>query len=118
MAKHIITTEPREIKDGFLVLPINFTHKGFIYKQIKRQNYTVIYQKYKENDKNKEHFEVVYIFRHPKREIAGVEIEAKEAMPSDEQWGTYGFSYSNLNDAMKKFDELVEKEENQKNEAP
>mgnify|MGYP001561024201 CR=1 FL=1 len=105
------TEEPREYKDGFLVLPKNFVSKGFIYNQIKRKGLVAIYQKYKEKNKYKEHYETVIILRNPKRFIHEMEIEAREVFPGDEQWGTLGFTHSSFDRALEKFNELVKKEE-------
>ena len=88
-------------------LPTEFTSKGFIFKQIRREGDIAIYKRWgvKHNEKSA-HFEVFEIQKYPEREMCGVKIEAKEAVPSSELWGKKGFTCLDLDIAEKKFEEL------------
>jgi hypothetical protein len=51
-------------------------------------------------------FEVVIVQRHSGYTIADKFIQPGEHMPSNEKWGTHGWSYSDSESAWKKFGEL------------
>jgi predicted RNA binding protein YcfA (HicA-like mRNA interferase family) len=51
-------------------------------------------------------YEVIVIQSHNGREIAGNHVSAAEYPPSNEQWGSKGWSFSNLADATAKYNEL------------
>lgn len=97
------TDLPREIKNGYLVLPTKFSEKGFTYTQIKRKGNKAIYE---QNLRGSKSFEVIFINRHEKYEIAGNEIPASETYPSSSSWGTYGWTYMSLDEAIKKYNNL------------
>jgi hypothetical protein len=52
-------------------------------------------------------FEVFEVQRHDGREIGGKWCEPAEYAPSNEQWGSKGWSFSNEKSARAKFDELT-----------
>ena len=85
-------------------LPKEFKYKGFDYKQIERKGMAAIYTQYLDGDFLA--YEVVKIRKQKESEFNGIKYEAKEAYPSDKQWGTYGFTYKEANDAWEKFNEL------------
>lgn len=88
-------------------LPTEFTSKGFIFKQIRREGDIAIYKRWKEKHNEKcAHFEVFEIQKYQEREMCGIKIEAKEAVPTNELWGKKGFTYLDLGSAEKKFEEL------------
>lgn len=59
---------------------------------------------FKENKYNS--YEVIIIQSHNGREIMGNVIPPAEFAPSDESWGSKGWTYTIEADALKKFDEL------------
>jgi hypothetical protein len=61
---------------------------------------------FKENKYNS--YEVIIIQSHNGREIMGNVIPPAEFAPSDESWGSKGWTYTIEADALKKFDELRE----------
>lgn len=61
---------------------------------------------FKENKYNS--YEVIIIQSHNGREIMGNVIPPAEFAPSDESWGSKGWTYTIEADALKKFDELCE----------
>ena len=54
------------------------------------------------------HFEVVILRPVKQRTIFGKIVEAHEAYPASEQWGTYGFTYSTRQPAEVRFAKTVE----------
>lgn len=52
-------------------------------------------------------FEVIMIQSHNGREIGGVNFPPAEYAPSNNQWGSKGWSFSNVEDAFTKFYELA-----------
>lgn len=61
---------------------------------------------FKENKYNS--YEVIIIQSHNGREIMGNVIPPAEFAPSDESWGSKGWTYTIEADALKKFNELNE----------
>lgn len=53
-------------------------------------------------------FEVIRIQSHNGREIAGKHFDPAEYRPSNEQWGIHGWSYSRFEDAMARFNLLID----------
>ena len=51
-------------------------------------------------------YEVVIIQSHDGRVIAGKECPAAEYPPSSEQWGTKGWTYRTIDEAIQKYNEL------------
>ena len=79
---------------------------GFEFKLINREGDAALFEKFKPGITTRL-FEVVIVQRSadhigPRGDL----ILAHEHMPSSEQWGTHGWSYSNLDDAMRKFSAL------------
>jgi hypothetical protein len=89
-------------------LPTIFRSDEFDFILFRRNRLVALFQKSKSTHKYPV-FEVVQIQELPTREIFGRVVEAHEAMPSSEQWGTYGWSYSDFSLAEKKFFCLLEK---------
>lgn len=93
-------------------LGTEFIKSGFRFRQLFRENDVAVFHKV--GMKGLKHpvnfdagFETVKISRHDAYERDGNIIEAGEAMPSPEQWGASGWSYSNLFAAESKFEELL-----------
>jgi len=70
---------------------------------IKRSGNVGLFQEKKYNS-----YEVIIIQSHNGREIMGNVIPPAEFAPSDESWGSKGWTYTIEADALKKFDELCE----------
>lgn len=84
------------------LLETNFRKDGFDFVQIERKNGWCIYSKTKTGFKST-FYEVMKIKSHNGREIAGKQFPPSEYLPSSEEWGTNGFSFSNLKRAMEFF---------------
>lgn len=87
---------------------------GFHYELIKRKGMVAVYaQKYTE-DSEPIAYEVIKIRVAGNRLFKGKITPPYEKAPSTSQWGKYGWSYRLLENATKKFDELVIKEKQAK----
>jgi len=88
---------PKEIKHGKLLLT-----------QIKREGDIAIYMEpdYKNN------FEVVIIRTSKPHFMDDTGHDLVELYPCNTLWGKFGFTYSSLESAEKKFDELINQKEN------
>lgn len=103
-----MTPEPFKYKP----LETNFTLKGFRHTQLKREGDIAIFHKVamegpihpKAFDAG---FEVAVISRHDGYEIAGNHFPPAEIYPSNEQWGTRGWSFQDLMHAEIKFEDLL-----------
>lgn len=74
-----------------------FTKNKFRLKQLVREGDVAIFHKVGlDPQPHDAGFEVVVIGRHNGYEIAGNKIEPSECYPSNEQWGTKGWSYRDL----------------------
>lgn len=82
-------------------LPETFRKRGFDYSLIKRLNDWGFYRL--SIDGEVFGYEVSKIKKLPNRTIKGKVIEAREALPSDEEFGWLGFSYLDLACAKRKF---------------
>lgn len=104
------------------VLSKTFRKDGFDFTQIKRSRLHALYQKTKGNQPPT--YEVVRIksapkdYQFPPRTLKdGTTIEGKfikagsESYPSNEDWGTYGFSYPSRDQAESKYRDLISKED-------
>ena len=101
-------------------LPEEINTRKFILKQYARKNKYAIFEKWLKE----EHvvcrakgdppegdvligFEVIQIRRKKAYELFGKQYPAKEAYPSNEEWGLYGFTYNSFRNANFKFRELT-----------
>jgi hypothetical protein len=80
--------------------------KGWHFKVLKRIGDAVLVEK-THKEVSKPHYEVAVVKKNQLRVIAGVEIPAKESLPSSEQWGQSGWTYSELGEALDKVDLLA-----------
>lgn len=88
-------------------LPHAFNFDGFAFRLIQRAGDVALFEKRKPSH-SRESFEVVIVQQHPAEKICGREYPAREAMPPSEAWGTSGWTYTELEDARRKFRALVE----------
>lgn len=87
-------------------LPETFRSDHYDFTLLQRTGDIAMFTKTKENlDRNL--YEVVRVQKRKEVTMFGNVVEAHEAMPSPEQWGAYGWSYSNPEDARAKFNALV-----------
>ena len=90
------------------VIAAEFAKSGFSHKVIDRRGMVLLVQR-QHSDVPHPHWEVVKIRVKPERLLHGQRVEEGEAYPSPEDWGTYGWTYSTLEDARAKFDSLTTK---------
>lgn len=89
------TTEARQTNAaGYLILPKEFTRKGFTYRQIYREKNIAIYEQLKGGSRVS--FEVIRISKHDAYSLGGNEIAARETYPGDEAWGIDAFTVMTL----------------------
>jgi len=77
-----------------------YKKNGFQWELVTRQSDVGLFQ-------HRSQYEVILIQSHNGREIAGVNFPPAEYPPSNEQWGSKGWSFSNIDDAFNKFYELA-----------
>ncbi len=93
-------------------LPEQFRSNGFDFRQLKRVGDVAVFEKSKPILKPSRgyemirSFEVVKIQSHNGYEIAERKIEPAESMPSSESWGRLGWTFTDLQSAENKFNEL------------
>ena len=90
------------------ILEKEFKSSGFNFKQVKRVADKAIYEKRSIGGKAVS-IEVIRIKSHNGYELGGVYIEPAETYPSTSQWGLYGWTYSNMEQAIQKFNSLTVK---------
>ena len=73
-------------------IPNNFRKNGYDYTLLERQGMIAVYEQHR--DERTFAYEVVKIRLRPAREIGGKTLEASERLPSDEDWGTLGKTYT------------------------
>ena len=92
-----------------LKLEENFTHKGFIYKQIKREKMIALFEFTKEGWKNK-YYDVITIREMPDYTFPnGTFSAAHEVYPNDNLYGKSAWCFSRLDMAENKYNELINK---------
>ena len=95
------------MKINYIILKEKFEKKHFTFEQVIRENDIAIYRKYKPKTVN-DGYEVIVIGRHNGYTLGGSEIPASETYPGDSQWGISGWTYSTLEKAKEKFDQVKE----------
>lgn len=93
-----------------ITLETSFSYDGFVLTQVKREGKVALFEKTKATHKSPS-YEVVVVQVSKAREVFGRAIAEHEIMPSSEEWGTNGWSYSDLDSALKRFDKLVREQE-------
>lgn len=73
-------------------IPNNFRKNGYDYRLLEREGNVAIYEQVKPNRVYA--FEVVKIRSSKARSAFGHDFEAAERLPSDDDWGTLGKTYS------------------------
>jgi hypothetical protein len=104
-------------------LETDFIKNGFRFRQIWREGDVAVYHKLALEGMHHPTtfdcgFETFIVQKYDEREIAGVKVEAKEAFPSPELWGTKGWSNPTLWDAEKRFEILLGRRQEEKKVIP
>ena len=98
-------------KDGYLLVPKEFTHKGYQFKFVKKlEGGWMIYEKTKEATKTKK-YELVKPKRQDQFVFHGKTIEAKWVYPNDNAFGRIGFDCVSLDVALNRHKEILAKQE-------
>jgi hypothetical protein len=93
-------------------MPLTFVKNTFAYEQALRSGQIAIYKQRLNATADKPvrgclAYEVIKIQQIPAGEMFGRPIEAHETGPSNESWGTLGWTYPDLEHAKAKFHALV-----------
>lgn len=95
--------------EGFLILPKIFESKGFKYEQIERRGDFAIYsQTSTKFEDDSPAFLPMVIQKHPEYILGESVIEAREGVPSDQEWGRLAYTCLTLEKAQKRLAELEE----------
>jgi hypothetical protein len=89
----------------YRILSTHMNKGHFTLTQVFRQNNVAIYRKTKVGYLG---FETIVIRNREQYEIAGKVVPAAEVYPNNEAWGTLGFTYSNLEAAMRRAVSLLQ----------
>jgi hypothetical protein len=100
-------------KDGYLLVPKEFTHKGYQFKFVKKlEGGWMIYEKTKEANKTKK-YELVKPKRQDQFVFHGKTIEAKWVYPNDNAFGRIGFDCISLDVAIERHREILANKQEQ-----
>lgn len=88
-------------------IELEFTKAGFAHRVLERKGNILLVQR-QHHDVSTPHWEVVKIRVRPERLLGGRLVEGGEAYPAPEEWGTYGWTYSDLESAKAKFNALTQ----------
>lgn len=100
-------------KDGYLLVPKEFAHKGYQFKFIKKlEGGWMIYEKTKETTKTKK-YELVKPKRQDQFVFHGKTIEAKWVYPNDNAFGRIGFDCISLDIAIERHREILANKQEQ-----
>ena len=100
------------------LLKTSFRKNGYNYELLKREGTVCLFEQFKSIGSTR-YYEVLIVRLLKERYINKKKIPAREALPSNNMFGVYGWGYDTLEMAQQKFNELVEKkkkEEQIKNE--
>ena len=102
------TAEGRSKKGhSYKLLPKEFRHDGFTYRQIARQGNAAIYEQTWNGCSNPSVcYEVVRIRRREGFQVGDRFVEPAEIYPNSETWGTDGFTFTDKDAAFAKLREL------------
>lgn len=90
-----------------LALSIRFERNGFLYWQVCRCQKAAIYEQRMPDNVQHIFFEVWAIRASPERIFNGTLFPAKERAPANEDWGKYGWTFYTLQEARKKYEQLI-----------
>ena len=82
-----------------------FTRSGFVHKLVKRRGQVAIYKRRGiKSESGDYHYEVVKISSHNGYKLGGQYIESAETYPGASLWGLQGWTYQDLDIALKQFE--------------
>jgi len=88
-------------------LETEFYSRGFCHKLVRRAGFVCVCARFRRPRPENVHYEVVIIREGKAHTIAGKDFPAKEYYPSSEEWGRYGWTYRDEDQARAKFGALV-----------
>lgn len=88
-------------------LPTKFRSDGFNFQIVHRDGAVALLAKQKSNHTQMS-YEVAIIQTHPAECLFGRDLPEREVMPPSESWGTLGWSYVDLADAVASYDQLCQ----------
>jgi len=100
--------------ESLRLLPEEFEADDYQLRQIGRGGNMVLLEKSKPTHRLPS-YEVIRVWRYPAECIRGRHYPAREAMPPSEAWGTDGWTFTDLGQAIRKFERLVEAPRNSSN---
>lgn len=89
----------------YKVIPLQFSKKGFEYKQLKREGMKAIYEQTRQHSEFK-NYEVVRLGKHNGYHMGGAYISPSETYPGSSLWGIMGWTCTDLDKAMEKFNTI------------
>lgn len=100
-------------KDGYLLVPKEFAHKGYQFKFVKKlEGGWMIYEKTKDSTKTKK-YELVKPKKQDQFVFHGKTIEAKWVYPNDNAFGRIGFDCISLDVAIERHREILANKQEQ-----
>ena len=114
----VIETDEDESQVSFKDVPDTFTKNGFLFNKVERDGLIAIFSKRRmwKNQVTKAvtysdmiGYEVVVLTDHPAYVMAGIEFPAGISFPSNEQWGTKGWTCMELEAAEVRYLHLLMK---------
>lgn len=88
-------------------IPASFRKNGYDYTQVQRNNNIAVYKQ--EFDNTLIGFEVVELKVAEATTLFGKDVPRREVYPSNEDWGTLGFTVKTIGEAIKRFELLTTK---------
>lgn len=90
------------------MIPLSTTYRrnSYDFELVDREGDVAIYAQIDPDSKRQVAFEVFEVMKFPEREMFGATVSAREATPSNEQWGSHGFTVWTLDAAKSKQSEL------------
>ena len=85
-------------------LPIELRINGYNYTQLKRGKKACIYEQHVTPGTLR--FEVIFIKLRPAEEVMGRDYPEREVYPCNEDWGKKGWTYIELENALRAFDRI------------
>lgn len=87
--------------------PNQFSKNGYAYTLLKQTGKIALYKALSQADAGPRSFEAVILRHSPERAILGRTIPASVRLPSNEDFGIWGWSYTGQEAAEKKYQELL-----------
>jgi hypothetical protein len=109
---YVQSTEKKE-ENIMKKLPDKFRKNGYDFELVERVCDIAIYAV--QTGTTTKTFEVFEVQKLAARVVGNKIIEAREASPSNEAWGTKGFTYGNLDDAKKRAKQYVRRQSKSRN---